>query len=326
MVVRRDGLGRLARPDPDRPRPACSTLLVTDAGDAGGVRRVDRGQQASSNNDVSLLAPLPAEADAPDAWGRFRTPRLRARLTLAHGTAAVEVATPQGPGRWHLDLRADPSRPAGARPRRRRRGDTRRTSSLLARGAARPGVTVLRFEQPWRVGRAQGRGAAAAARRGLARRLVAVLAGTSRRRAAAAWPAGAAPVRGSPAGPRTGWARRGCVCLSVPAAPARPPGSVPAAGAARPRRAAAGAPGDPGHVRHRGRADDGPGRARTRGDQVVVVPLPGADHGCRDAGAGGVPSGGAPGAAGRECGGAGRRRWPRREAGNSGAVRALSSA
>ena len=43
-------------------------------------------------------------------------------------------------------------------------------------------------------------------------------------------------------------------------------------------RAAAGAAGNPGHLRQRGRAEADLAAADA-GDEVVVVPLPGADHG-----------------------------------------------
>jgi predicted alpha/beta-hydrolase family hydrolase len=70
--------------------------------------------------------------------------------TPAHGTTTFEVETPEGPGRWHLDLAADPvaalvlGHGAGG-------GVTAMDLSLLARELPARGITVARFEQPWRL-------------------------------------------------------------------------------------------------------------------------------------------------------------------------------
>ena len=68
----------------------------------------------------------------------------------APATTTFEVETPEGPGRWHLDLAADPvaalvlGHGAGG-------GVTAMDLALLARELPPRGITVARFEQPWRV-------------------------------------------------------------------------------------------------------------------------------------------------------------------------------
>lgn len=65
-------------------------------------------------------------------------------------TVLVEVDTPEGPGRWHLDAAADPvvalvlGHGAGG-------GVTAMDLALLARELPPRGITVARFEQPWRL-------------------------------------------------------------------------------------------------------------------------------------------------------------------------------
>ena len=71
---------------------------------------------------------------------------------MSPGPAAgvVEVATPQGPGRWHVDEAAAPvallvlGHGAGG-------GVEAPDLAALAQRLPEGGVTVLRFEQPWRV-------------------------------------------------------------------------------------------------------------------------------------------------------------------------------
>ena len=66
------------------------------------------------------------------------------------GTISWEVGTPEGPGRWHLDRADDPyavlalGHGAGG-------GVTAMDLALLARQLPSRGITVARFEQPWRL-------------------------------------------------------------------------------------------------------------------------------------------------------------------------------
>ena len=68
----------------------------------------------------------------------------------APATVVVEVDTPEGPGRWHVDAATDPSavlvlgHGAGG-------GVTAMDLALLARELPPLGTTVARFEQPWRL-------------------------------------------------------------------------------------------------------------------------------------------------------------------------------
>lgn len=65
-------------------------------------------------------------------------------------TQTYEVGTPEGPGRWHLDQAEEPTavlalgHGAGG-------GVTAMDLALLARELPPSGVTVARFEQPWRL-------------------------------------------------------------------------------------------------------------------------------------------------------------------------------
>lgn len=65
-------------------------------------------------------------------------------------TITVEVDTPEGPGRWHLDPAVEPSavlalgHGAGG-------GVTAMDLTLLAQQLPDRGITVARFEQPWRL-------------------------------------------------------------------------------------------------------------------------------------------------------------------------------
>lgn len=65
-------------------------------------------------------------------------------------TTAYEVETPEGPGRWHLDLAASPQamlalgHGAGG-------GVTAMDLALLAGALPAHGISVARFEQPWRL-------------------------------------------------------------------------------------------------------------------------------------------------------------------------------
>ena len=157
---------------------------------------------------------------------------------------------------------------------------------LLARKSAGSGITVVRFEQPWRYGRAQGGGATAATGRGLARR--AELAGRAdvgraaagRRRPKCRCPGGLPDRRRMATPPRSSASPSRCTCP----ADLRSPGCR-AAGPHVPRLVLQGTR-TPSAARTRfvPRSAPGPG--------ITVVDLPGADHGYRTAsrptGAGGV--------------------------------------
>ena len=65
-------------------------------------------------------------------------------------TIAYEVATPEGPGRWHLDPAEEP-RALLALGHGAGGGVTAMDLALLARELPAVGVTVARFEQPWRL-------------------------------------------------------------------------------------------------------------------------------------------------------------------------------
>lgn len=191
-------------------------------------------------------------------------------------TVLLEVETPEGPGRWHLDPATDPvaalvlGHGAGG-------GVAALDLALLARELPPRGVTVARFEQPWR----------------LAGRKVAV----PPPRLDEGWlPAVAALVRrtevaGLPllAGGRSAGARVACrtadrlgvvgvLCLAFPLhLPGRPD---------RSRMPELLAPSVPRLVLQGTRDTFGTAEelraelaAAEGGDQVVVVPLPGADHG-----------------------------------------------
>ena len=146
---------------------------------------------------------------------------------------------------------------------------------LLARRLPPTGVTVVRFEQPWRTA---GRKVAVPPARldGLAG---ARWAGCCRR----AW-SRAAVFGGRSAGARVACRTapalrgRGGGLPGLPAASARPAGEVAGGRAAHAGRSTAGAAGHQGHVRHaRPRSAQAIGDAR----QISVVELPGADHSFR---------------------------------------------
>lgn len=195
---------------------------------------------------------------------------------LEWATSSFEVDTPEGPGRWHLDLAQSPravmtlGHGAGG-------GVTAMDLALLARELPPYGITVARFEQPWR----------------LAGRKVAV----PPPRLDEAWlPAVAAlavrtEIAGLPllAGGRSAGARVACrtadrlgvagvLCLAFPLhLPGRP---------ARSRLPELLTPTVPRLVLQGTRDTFGTAEelradlaAADGGDQVVVVPLPGADHG-----------------------------------------------
>lgn len=71
-------------------------------------------------------------------------------MNPAAETTAYEVDTPEGPGRWHLDLAASPQavlalgHGAGG-------GVTAMDLALLAGALPAHGISVARFEQPWRL-------------------------------------------------------------------------------------------------------------------------------------------------------------------------------
>ncbi len=162
-------------------------------------------------------------------------------------TLTLEVPTPLGPGRWHVDAADSPEATlllghgAGG-------GVTAMDLELLARKLPAEGISVLRYEQPWR----------------LAGRRVA----TRPPQLDIGWCAGVDwlaangllidPVffGGRSAGARVAcrtapdYSLAGVVCLAFPLhLPGRPETSR-AAGTAHSRRAPPGAPGHQGHVRH----------------------------------------------------------------------------
>jgi len=73
-----------------------------------------------------------------------------AAVSPAAGTTAYEVETPEGPGRWHLDLAASP-RAAVALGHGAGGGVTAMDLALLAGALPAHGISVARFEQPWRL-------------------------------------------------------------------------------------------------------------------------------------------------------------------------------
>jgi len=198
--------------------------------------------------------------------------------TPTRSTVTFEVETPEGPGRWHLDVATDPAAAlvlghgAGG-------GVTAMDLSLLARELPGRGITVARFEQPWRLA---GRKVAVPPPRLDEGWLPAVAA-----------LAGRAEIAGLPllAGGRSAGARVACrtadrlgvagvLCLAFPLhLPGRPD---------RSRLPELLTPTVPRLVLQGTRDTFGTADELTAdlaaadgGDQVVVVPLPGADHGFR---------------------------------------------
>lgn len=196
--------------------------------------------------------------------------------TRGRATITTEVETPEGPGRWHLDLATDPvaalvlGHGAGG-------GVTAMDLALLARELPPYGITVARFEQPWRLA---GRKVAVPPPRLDAGWLPAVSALTQRKQIATL------PLL---AGGRSAGARVACrtadrlgvvgvLCLAFPLhLPGRPD---------RSRMPELLTPTVPRLVLQGTRDTFGTAdelsadlAAADGGDQVVVVPLPGADHG-----------------------------------------------
>ena len=259
MVIRRDARATPGSiPTLTDPEAALDLLQVTEA-DALEAYAVSTAVNSVQNNDAVAAGALPA--DEP------HDPDRRARPV--QDTAAVSSSGP----------RRSSSR---SRPRRARAGCTSirppiRVAALVLGHGAGGGVTAMdlallarrlpprrHHRAPVRaavaVGRTQGRGAAAPARRGLAA-------------PRSAGCADAAGIAGLPlfVGGRSAGARVACRTADrlgvagvrlprLPAAPARPPRAVPAPELLDPDRAPAGAAGDPRHVRHRGRAAGGSGR------------------------------------------------------------------
>ena len=128
-------------------------------------------------------------------------------------------------------------------------GVTAADLELLARRLPPLGVTVVRFEQPWRTA---GRRVAGPPPRLDEAWLAAVgwLARASRGARTGCSSVAGAPAPGWPAGPQSQLGGRRRRLPGLPAAPARPAGEVPRARAADRRRAAAGAAGHQGHLRH----------------------------------------------------------------------------
>jgi predicted alpha/beta-hydrolase family hydrolase len=191
-------------------------------------------------------------------------------------TELVEVETPEGPGRWHLDAAIDPvaalvlGHGAGG-------GVTAMDLALLARELPPRGVTVARFEQPWRLA---GRKVAVPPPR-LDEGWLPAVAALARRTEVAGLQL---LVGGRSAGARVACRTAdrlgvvGVLCLAFPLhLPGRPDRSrlpellTPTV----PRLVLQGTRDTFGSADELGAelaAADG-------GDQVVVVPLPGADHG-----------------------------------------------
>lgn len=191
-------------------------------------------------------------------------------------TIAYEVDTPEGPGRWHIDPAGDPravltlGHGAGG-------GVTATDLALLARELPPSGITVARFEQPWR----------------LAGRKVAV----PPPRLDAAWLPAVRSLGGRPeiedlpviAGGRSAGARVACrtavelgvvgvLCLAFPLhLPGRPERSrlLELLAPTVPRLVLQGTRDTFGSADELSNAL----AAADAGEQVVVVPLPGADHG-----------------------------------------------
>lgn len=67
-----------------------------------------------------------------------------------HPTTTYEVETPEGPGRWHLDV-ADDARAVLALGHGAGGGVTAMDLALLAARLPACGITVARYEQPWRL-------------------------------------------------------------------------------------------------------------------------------------------------------------------------------
>lgn len=196
-------------------------------------------------------------------------------------STTAEVDTPEGPGRWHLDLAEEPrallllGHGAGG-------GVSAADLALLAAQLPGDGVSVARFEQPWR----------------LAGRRVAV----PPPRLDVGWLAAVRWIRRQPwAGPtpllvggRSAGARVACrtadelgavavLCLAFPLhLPGRPEGSRLAEllAPAVPRLVLQGTRDTFGTALELGEALAGADQM-AGADGVVVVPLPGADHGFR---------------------------------------------
>lgn len=186
------------------------------------------------------------------------------------------VETPEGPGRWHLDLAADPvaalmlGHGAGG-------GVTAMDLALLAHELPPRGITVARFEQPWRLA---GRKVAVPPPRLDEGWLPAVESLTRRPELASLPVVGGGRSAGARVACRT--AERlgvaGVLCLAFPLhLPGRPE---------RSRLPELLSPTVPRLVLQGTRDTFGTADELTAdlaaadgGDQVVVVPLPGADHG-----------------------------------------------
>ena len=144
MVIRREAIDAWLDPTLTDPEQALRLLAVTEA-DALEAYAVSTEVNSVQNNDPSLKDPIAYEPDEPDAD------------PTAPGHAAVSTGSRDHPGR---------------RPRRARRGSTSPAAEeqravlvlghgagggvnamdleLLARRLPERGITVLRFEQPWR--------------------------------------------------------------------------------------------------------------------------------------------------------------------------------
>ena len=249
MVIGPDAIDAWLDPDDDRPGPRSWSCSVTDAVDARGVRGVHRGQQ----REEQRAGAAGAAARGSDAKGRTAPSRTRWCEQRRDGRRWSRSRRRRDRTRFHVREAVDPvatlvlGHGAGG-------GVELRTWSPWPRRLPEQGVTVLRFEQPWRSAGKRVAVRPAAARRGLA-------APGSRRcwRAVARgyrWSSAvAAQGPGSPAAPPTALGAAGVVCLSFPLhLPGRPERSRPGR-AARPRRAAAGAAGHPRHLRLGGSAD-----------------------------------------------------------------------
>ena len=232
MVITRDAVTAWLDPKLTDPDEAMRLLAVTEA-DLLEAYAVSTEVNSVQNNHPGLKDLLPADQTAP------LTTRSRTGCSSPMTTEIIPVETPQGPGRLFLDM--SPSQRSililghGAGG-----GVTAADLELLARRLPAFGVTVLRFEQPWRTagrriaGRPETLDEAWIAALGWIR--ASLGAGTRSMSAAGALGAGGPPDGAHCGGPRGG-------LPGVPAAPARPPGEVARARAADGRRAAAGAAG-----------------------------------------------------------------------------------
>ncbi len=150
MVVPREAWSAWLDPHRTEPAEALALLGVTQP-DVLEAYPVSTAVNSVRNNDPSLLEPLAAEPEPDDPAGTG-DPGLRTSAPVPP-TEVVEVTTPEGPGRLHVDHAASSADPGGTLVLGHGAGGgvTAPDLQVLARRLPPHGVTVVRFEQPWRV-------------------------------------------------------------------------------------------------------------------------------------------------------------------------------